>query len=392
MPDIRKDRRGSNPDSPSSDAFGRNRVSEPTTIFDSAQIYDKSPHVWSETVSGNALSQHNAGHSSVLMTVSGTNDKVVRQTKMRFHYQPGKSQLVFLTGQTYPVAGVRGRMGYFDGSDGVFIEFSGTNVTWNVMKAGAITETVAQTEWNMNRLANLQPSGCQIAVIDMEWLGVGRVRCGFNIEGATVYCHEFDHSNNGFTEVYTKTANLPIRYELESFGGETTMQHICSSVVSEGGSQEIGEIHTADTGVATVSADSSNETVLLAIRLKSGHEYTTVIPLLMHALTTTASANGRWTLRLNPILASGSFGAWTAAHPNSSVEYQIGNGAQFVVSGVHIQSGYFSNTSRGDARALNSALRLGMDLAGTRDVMTLAVQGFTGTPSFAGSLTWRELK
>ena len=80
------------------DAFGRLRVSEPFTVFDSKQIYDKAPLVFDESTTGSPTSAHVAGDSCVRMTTqSGSASSVIRQSFMRFNYQPGKSQLIFCT-------------------------------------------------------------------------------------------------------------------------------------------------------------------------------------------------------------------------------------------------------------------------------------------------------
>src|SRR5210317_918242 len=81
-------------DSGEVDAFARKRVSQPYTLFDSTLRYDKRADSWNETISGFASSTHNINQSSVYMTVTtASGDSVLRRTRRRFPYQPGKSLL-----------------------------------------------------------------------------------------------------------------------------------------------------------------------------------------------------------------------------------------------------------------------------------------------------------
>ena len=87
----------------------------------------------------------------------------------------------------------------------------------------------------------LDLSKSQILLIDMEWLGVGKVRVGFVIDGIVYYVHEFLHANRDLAGVYMSTANLPVRYEIENIAAAasaTDLVQICSSVISEGGFEE----------------------------------------------------------------------------------------------------------------------------------------------------------
>lgn len=96
-------------DSASVDAFGRWRVSEPQTLFDSKLIFndpdildtaENHPLFYdNQEISGGGTSTaYNANQASQTLSVSAnTAGRRARQTKMRFNYQPGKSQLVLMT-------------------------------------------------------------------------------------------------------------------------------------------------------------------------------------------------------------------------------------------------------------------------------------------------------
>lgn len=77
------------------DAFGRLRTSDPYTLFDSAMHYSKRDEMWDELVEGSATSTHSSNEAAVIMTTgTASGDRVVRQSKVYCHYQPGKSHLI----------------------------------------------------------------------------------------------------------------------------------------------------------------------------------------------------------------------------------------------------------------------------------------------------------
>lgn len=257
-------------DGPSTDAFQRLRISEPFTHFDSQLQYDDQPIFWQTITSGTAISTHLPNESSVRLRVVAANDLVIRQTYRYHRYQPGKSQLVLMTGVMDNSGNVTRRMGYFDIENGIFLETDGTNINMVLRSftSGVVIETrVAQNNWNLDKLdgtdgddnksgINLNISVSQIFILDLEWLAVGRVRVGFNINGVIVYCNEFTNSNV-ITSAYMTTANLPLRYEIIANGSATgthDLKQICSTVISEGGFEPEG-----------ISNSAGNETTTIAI-------------------------------------------------------------------------------------------------------------------------------
>jgi hypothetical protein len=85
------------PGGTSVDAFGRFRVSEPFTLFDSQNRYAEDDQFSSSTVNGASIT-FATNESSVNMSVDTTSgSKAVRQTFRRMPYQPGKSMLILTT-------------------------------------------------------------------------------------------------------------------------------------------------------------------------------------------------------------------------------------------------------------------------------------------------------
>ena len=90
----------------------------------------------------------------------------------------------------------------------------------------------------------------------MQWLGVGRVRVGFNINGVIYYAHYFNNANN-LGSVYMSTPNLPVRYEVSSTGGSVTLDQICCTVQSEGGNSQMGTIRSINSRDLNTDADTT---------------------------------------------------------------------------------------------------------------------------------------
>ena len=236
------------------DAFSRLRVSDPVTVFDYQSQYDVGPLFWQTSLTGSAESAHLPNESSVrLRTTTTSGDKAIRQSRQYIRYQPGKSQLIMFTFVLGAAAtNVRKRIGYFDGSNGIFLEQSGGTVYWvrrtNVTGTPA-DNTVAQIDWNVDNGISIKTGDlsvdwtkAQIGFIDHEWLGNGRVRCGLVIGGEFITLHEFRNANTTLTSVFQTTANLPVRYEIENTGTATSATNdmivTCTSVMSEGGFEE----------------------------------------------------------------------------------------------------------------------------------------------------------
>lgn len=391
-------------DTPAIDPFGNLRVSEQFTLFDSKQLHDKQPLFWDEDIGGSATSTHNSINACTEMRVTAnTNDYVIRQTKQRPNYQPGKGQKMFMTFRSPMNDGITNRIGIFDGTgtnnltpnNGIFLETDGS-LSWNICKNGTISETITQTNWNVDTLDGNGDSGIvldmtspQILIIDFEWLGVGRVRVGFVIDGLIYYCHYFNHSNNSdFLSVYMSTPNLPLRYSIETDGTSVgALDHICSTVISEGGQEQTGILRGIDNGTTALTASSTGTTyAVVGIKLKDVYKDITIIPEFFSLICTT-NDNFRWDIRLNPTVA-GTFTYNDIA--NSALQEAIGVGTNTVTGGVVIDTGY-GKSDFASNRKLVTALRLGSTIAGVQDEIVLCVTPLSNNANFFGSLTVREL-
>ena len=386
------------------DAFGRLRISQPYTLFDSQNRFQADPQ-FDTSLTGSGAFAHLSNESSNSMTVGTAIGEVIRQTKRVFPYQPGKSLLTLATfAMSESQANLRQRVGYFGSDDGVYFEQNETDLRFVIRTStsGSASDAryVIQANWNVDKLDGTGPSGytldetkTQILLIDYEWLGVGTVRVGFVIDGKNIICHKFYNANN-LTSVYMKTAILPIRYEItatDTIGSAATMKQICSTVISEGGyQQDVNELAAQRT--TTLSSIGLTTLPLVSVRLNSGSLDAVVLPQIVKVLPTTGQ-DYIITLVRNATLTSPSWD--TSAFIN--VDYDVS--ATAMTGGEVVQLDYITNTVQAGSgvdapTGYKFSLQLGRTIGGTSDIMTVGIRtAVTGTPtgSAIGALIFYDL-
>ena len=343
------------------DAFGRLRISNPLTLFDSSHRYADND-LWAEDTTGTASSTFQADEGVVDLDVgTASGDEVLRETVKVFAYQPGKSLLVMNTFVLEPAkANLRQRVGYFGADNGMFLEQDSTTTSFvkRSLVTGTSTDTkVAQSSWNIDPMDGTGPSNltldlskAQIMWMDIEWLGVGTVRMGFVIDGVFVHCHSFHHANL-VTTTYITTASLPLRYELTNTGttaSASTLKQICSTVISEGGYELSGRQQAVGTPIATPFDLTNADTYypIISIRLKSARLDAIAIQTALSIIGLSNNANYNWR-----VVASGTTtgGTWTSAGANSSIEYNV-TGTSFAQgTGRILASGWFQGSNQGSS-------------------------------------------
>jgi hypothetical protein len=379
------------PDSGVVDAFGRARVSAPYTLFDSTMRFDKRTDQWFDKITGGGTSTFLTNQSSVAMTTTtASGDTVLRRTKQNFPYQAGKSMMVLQSfAGTAPTAGLIQEVGLFNDYNGVMVRASGTTVQFvirNYSSGSIVEDVVNQSDWNLNTLSDLDFSKAQIFTADLEWLGVGRVRCGFVINGEIIYCHEFNHYN-ALTSVYMTTAILPLSYRIHNASAQAsgcTLKHICCSILSEGGYEPDGAIYSVSHDVGSVP-NTSGERITAGIRMASGRTGNVILPVRIS--TTTASSDVvLWRLRLNPTLSGVT---WTAAgNGRGNVEVTTSGTA---TEGTVIDSGFVSQGSANNyAVAEAIRLALGQNASGESDTLILTVDSSVNAKAL-GMIGWVEV-
>jgi hypothetical protein len=323
---------------PGDDAFGRLRTSEPFTLGDYKHLYSIDPDFVDVKVGTGATIVFDANQAAaILQSGISTNGYTIHQTKRYHHYMPGKSQLIYSTFNFGAAQqNVYKRTGYFDDNNGIFFEQAPDGTLSFVIRSYitgiASDRRVTQSEWNKDRLTGQDPSGftlditkTQLFFTDFEWLGVGRVRCGFAIDGKNVVCHEFYNANH-IPTVYMSNPNLPIRCEIRNAGTQVgaggSFIQICSTVMSEGGYTEAGREFSHTSNLRTVGIGST--VPIIAIRLKNSFKgYPNRATVKLEDLSVFSNgANVKYeVVKLRSSTSLVGLGTWVSENDESVVEY-----------------------------------------------------------------------
>jgi hypothetical protein len=388
------------------DAFGRVRVSNPLTLFDSSHRY-KDNGLWNTSAASGGAAVFSANEGLVNLNVNTTSgSQVLRETTKVFSYQPGKSLLVLNTFVMAPAkTNLRQRVGYFGVDNGIYVQLNNSTLSFveRSLVTGVVTETVVnQSSWNVDKMDGSGPSGvtlditkAQILFMDIEWLGEGTVRLGFVIDGNFILCHRFNHANL-ITSTYITTASLPLRYEITNTGvtaSASTLKQVCSTVISEGGyelrglQQAIGTPITAPTNLAVAGTYYP----VVSIRLNGIYLDAVVI---LTALSIMGEGTGIYNWK---VIASGTTagGSWISAGVDSSVNYNI-TGTSFS-GGRTLASGFITSTSQSSANIdiLKEALfKFQLErnsFTNTPFELTLVASASTATELIYASIDWEEI-
>jgi len=392
------------------DAFGRLRISEPFTLFDSSHRFDDND-LWSTETSTGGTSVFNANQGLVDLNVTAASgSSVLRETVKVFSYQPGKSLLVMNTFVMSPAkTGLTQRVGYYGDDNGFYLEQENSAVAFvkRSLVTGSIVETpVLQADWNGDKLNGTGPSGltldltkAQIYWMDLEWLGVGSVRMGFVINGQFIVCHTFNHANI-IASTYITTASLPLRYELfneDDTSGTSTLKQICSTVISEGGYELRGKQQSVGTSITApmTFAVAGTYYPVVGIRLKTTRLDAIVIPTAISLLGLGNGKNYQWRILSGNVAISG--GTWSDAGGDSAVEYNItGTSA---TGGRILASGFVNSSNQGspsinilkEALFANQLERNALAGIPYELVLEMAIDAVGGLSGAYASVDWEEV-
>jgi hypothetical protein len=411
------------------DAFSRLRVSFPTTILDirfpgqidgSANFLKNNLQITSDA-SGSYTGSY--GDSKLTVDASGAGF-YISQSRNYCVYQPGKSLLFMASGIIDPSNNnYTTRIGYFDNvvpltiplivRNGLYFEYSGGVCSVNI-KNNTVTQ-IFQSDWNIDKLNGTGLSGLtldfrktQLFVMDMEWLGVGRVRFGFYAYGKIQYCHQVTNINI-LTQPYTNSINLPICYSIHNStgGGGTSnnFKQICSTVISEGGYAPLGRPFSISTGSPTpVQIAANAEEPILFLRgnvANANYYHQNIIPT---GLSMICSETNKLVLYKLEYFVAGTYigtqPSWTDVNSNYSVAQYAGN----LVSGynntnaITLDQGYFYGRGTNTFSALgdvftSQVLQLTSNISNQSDILVLTATfvSSSGSAEVLATLSWQEL-
>lgn len=406
------------------DAFQRLRTSQAYTLFDSQQEYGLDTlRVWDCTANGvfptrstdssvssasNAVGPRSANTRMTPITSSATDTHyAILQSSQYTRYIPGKAHLVLMTG---------------------IFATNATHTTKIVIRtstSGSASDAsfLAQANWNIDQFDGTGPSGItldltktQILFIGAQWLGVGRVIVGFDINGRLYPAASFVHANI-LAVPYTQTFNLPVRYEARTAGATTiarvgyfdgangvflettnntaggTIQAICASVQSEGGVEARGFPMTANRGI-TRAATTTRRPVFSIRPAATFNSVTNRAHIALADFWINATSNNAlYELVLGGTLTGAS---WTAI-TDSCAEFDTA--ATAIAGGTTTVSGFINNGTGSSAGPVASGeadirspltLRQIDALAATQQAISIVCTSETGTSNILAGMNWHE--
>jgi hypothetical protein len=294
-------------------------------VYDADFEYGKQPLRWEEFTASGGTITHIPGAGAVRMTLPTTAGAItIRQSRPYHRYQPGKTMFMatalnFGTAQANQFQ----RVGFFDDSNGVFFEQAGPTaenpfgmaVVVRSDTTGLVVDTRFRmvipggtSEWNGDATVrgSIDWSRIQMAFIEYAWYGAGAVRFGVFIDGQPVILHQVGYGNRaGQTVAWSRTGNLPVRYEqrnIATVAAANDMFHYGVSVLVEGGiDDQRGFTYTygmaLGTPTRTIAAATTRFPVLsIRMRVMGTQEYTQATAAATAGTTTSLTAGtAAWT-------------------------------------------------------------------------------------------------
>lgn len=405
------------------DAFGRLRTSDVHTLFEyypnlETQNTNIDIDIWVNDETNSASIGYNSGTNIVELQGNTNNDIATRSTKLPMKYQPGKSRLLYMSCVPLSRAIADGevfysRFGIFsvDGSknpiQGHYFETNGTNLYFVYTYGGTETKII-QSNWNIDTFNGNGPSGKTLTtanmlntiliVIDQEWLGVGRVRVGFNIFGTNYYAHEFNTSVS-LSYPYTTTPRLPITYQMKTttISSPIFLGQICSTCLSEGGFIPIGRRISIGNPVSGANVPDANQKyIILGVRINSSYP-TGILDILDMDVFFPSGSTTKWAeVELQLHSTNGSIGATTGGtisftnQTNSIIQTfkQVsgsGNNPYISTDGFIITKKFLLQKSQINLSSTDYSIQLTRTQISQYDTLYVSIKMNSGTNSTAGA-------
>lgn len=395
------------------DAFNRLRVSEPSPVLEIKHVYDKNPLLIDELLNGTATSVKDPNHSDVEMKTFSNGDFVIRATKGRGIYSPGKSGLFMATFMNFHLqTNVIKRVGYFSSTtsfpynttfDGIFLESNGQTgeITFQIWQNGVGYFSCPLSGWDSSIYdpTDIDWVQNQLIFFDFQWLGVGQVRFGMQTQAGPVIFANHIFANTT-QDPYMSNPNQPIRYEIRQVGaldvgtpyGE--LHQLCSTYSSEGDPVGLNNIVSIANTTERTLATPGVKYPLLGYRNGSLTAGANIVLESIFSLNQVTGSDYLITLEMNPTITGGT-ASWSLV-TNTPVEYAQGNGSLTVGSSGTILRSYIGkgNSATTDNYSLvDNLIKPGVCVNGVRDevwicVTPLATTGTTKIRAITANLNY----
>lgn len=356
--------------------FNRLRVVQSQKLFDNQLQYDGQPVFWDTKINGTATATHDPNNSAENLTVSSDGDYVIRQLKQYQRYQSGNAQVVKMTFTPDE-----------NSNDIEFVLRSSSGAFPNCVAGIPCDISISRNDWNFDKLdgtgvsgVDLNLSASQILFIDLEWLSVGTIRYGFEIDGRFVLAHSQNNANK-IRGAYMTTANLPARHYIGRSGtdiiqeigyndgkngvfvrykatGQTsgTLKQICTAIESEGGQEEeAGFPFSGGAGATSITLTAGSEFIAVAqhqLTFNGIENRATYIPQLAVVSSTDQPILVEYIY--NPTVVGGTFNPVTGAIFNSIMERNV-NATSLTGGNVIFQETILASAGQGNNPSISGS-------------------------------------
>jgi len=379
------------------------KVSSPEILFFNTFQYGVETDIWESSLTNGGTAVFNSDISGITMQVTNqSGSQVIRQTRNTMTYIPGRTaELTFAIRFTTPVAGIRRRIGLFNGIDGFYFEDNGGDYACAFINSDGGTpyiERVARANWNGDKLDGLgeskitaDPEALQIVSFEYEWYGGGQIIFKYIMNGISIVIHTFNTANR-LRFPWSKTPFLPIRLEITNTTGAAgthSMYQGSNSLMYQGSTQKLGvseSVLTPLTGYTLTVANTFYP--VINIRLKSAALQGIVFPSYFQ-IGTLDNTNIFYKILRNATIVGGS---WVnPPDTNSFVEYNM-TSTTAITDGIQLDAGYVA-TGSGQRVELekNTQYQIGRSSLGTiSDIITLAIASTNANKAAVACFTWVE--
>ena len=392
------------------DAFSNMRTAEPSFVADAQLTYDLQPLIYEQIISANGAITHDATNRCATITLTAADDaeETAMQSFQHYRYQAGRGQEIFLTFAAHDLtANAEAFVRYGDAANAIEFATDGTlaGSKFTIRSdTGSGDRSVLAASWNIDTLdgegqseLTMDPAKTQIVIIDIQALYVGRVRCGFDIDGQIVWVHEFYHANV-IDVPYIQTANLPISAGIRATADAATgsMRFICSCVLSRGGQDRIAGYDFSAAGAVT--AASGARTHLLSIRPKATfNDISNRVEFVLEDLDILVIGSHPvfWELCIGQALTTPTYADVNAAY--SAFEF-VAAGTLSGNPSIVLAAGYCAatNQSKSSQRSdVKNRYAITLNAAGAvraLGTLTLLVSGLGAASDCRATVRWRELR
>ena len=239
------------PGEKTADNFGRQKVTAHQNVYEADFEYGSQPLRWEALTYGSASIAQVPSLGGVLMQVgTGSNDTAIRQSRPYHRYQPGKT--MYMAANTNFGTAVNGnfqRVGFFDDSNGAFFEQGQPSAgnpygMYVCLRTDAsltgslpVTTKIPLNQWNGDQsfIPTINWLNIQMIWIEYAWYGAGTVRFGVTANSEQYVLHTFNTANVGTTP-WSRTGNLPVRYEVRNSGSYLSANTTVTSSFTDGSS------------------------------------------------------------------------------------------------------------------------------------------------------------